>query len=215
MYSFNFSICQIFTRYHFIPLLQIETKVFEKLGRAFTEGLKVYLPYQTYESRLFLTRRLAGIPGYQYDVDLSKEFYSKQIFTKEELERIKDKLQNSKGFEHYSGIVFGEKIPLININRIKGSKVNTGNGHSEKIKNSNDLFELLELKNESELEVLEIDDEDIENYADHNKLYLLSKSDQFLVKFIIMFEGAQNPLVRKILGFLMTLLLIIMKMFFE
>lgn len=209
-YFIHSRICHVFTRYHFIPFLQLETKTFEKLGRAFTEGLKVYLPYQTYESRIFLARRLAGIPGYQYNIDQSKEVYSRQVFTKDELASIKEAFKNANGFEHHSEIVFGETIPLIEVRKYDEKAQLNATSNISKFKS---LCELLELKNSEELNLIEIDDQDLENYFNDDKFYQLSRYDQFMVKFIINFENTRSAIIRKIAGFLMTAILAVMKIF--
>ncbi|KAL7040610.1 hypothetical protein ACKWTF_000460 [Chironomus riparius] len=208
-------ICHILIRYNFSLFLQMETKTFEKLGRAFTEGLKWYIPFSTYESRLFQARRLAGIPGYQYDVDLSKEFHLRQIFTKAELDKIKVEFQNVKGFEYRRNMIFAEKMHLIDIKRI--SDYGSSNDHLDYNSNTygsykklesdkidiNDkeevLMNLLELKYPSELELTEVDDKNLKNYLNDRKFRELSKSDQFLVKFSInQLKSIKNCLTRPI-----------------
>ncbi|XP_070500440.1 uncharacterized protein [Chironomus tepperi] len=194
-------ICHILIRYNFSLFLQMETRTFEKLGRAFIEGLKWYIPFSTYEARLFQARRLAGIPGYQYDVDVSKEFHLRQIFTKAELERIKVGFQNVKDFEYRRNLVFDENMYLIDIKRMSDSETN--NDHLDYNSNTygtykkldtnqidiNDkksvLMDLLDLKYPSELEITEVNDSNLSNYLNDRKFKELSKSDQMLVKISI------------------------------
>jgi hypothetical protein len=194
----------------------METKTFEKLGRAFTEGLKWYIPFSTYESRLFQARRLAGIPGYQYDVDMSKEFHLRQIFTKAELEKIKVEFQNVEGFEYRRNIVFDEKMYLIDIKRMPD--YDNSNGHldynsntygSYKRLGSNEvdinnkksvLMDLLDLKYPSELEITEVDDKNLKNYINDRKFRELSKLDQNLVKFSIRQSRLNKNCVTKYLA---------------
>src|SRR4051812_39417444 len=108
-----FRICRIFIRYAFIPFLQLETPTFKKLGKAFIEGMSFFIPFSTYESRLFLARRLAGIPGYQYDVDMSKETFQRQIFSAHEVKELTEKFQKSPGHEYRKSFVFDEKMYLL------------------------------------------------------------------------------------------------------
>lgn len=97
----------------------MDTPTFRKLGKAFIDGMGWYVPFSTYEARLFLARRLAGVPGYQYDVDINKEFYQKQIFTKDELKMFREQFQNVPGFEYRKNMVFDEKMHLIDIKRLE------------------------------------------------------------------------------------------------
>lgn len=196
------SICHILIRYNFTPLLQLETKVFEKLGRAFIEGMKWYVPFSTYESRLFLARRLAGIPGYQYDVDFSKEYHIRQIFTREELISLKREIQEVEGFEYRRGFIWDENIPIINTKDItdyensshekadyNSNKYGTYRSldvvKSSRVNRENALVEILELKHPSELEIIEVNDANIHDHLNDSKFKELSKNDQFLVKFAV------------------------------
>lgn len=82
------------------------------------EGLSFYIPFSSFESRLFLARRLAGVPGYQFDVDVSKEVFQKQIFTADELKRFVEEFQNTPGHEYRRHLVFDEKMYLLEIKRL-------------------------------------------------------------------------------------------------
>lgn len=206
----------------------MESKTFEKLGRAFTEGLKWYIPFTTYGARLFQARRLAGIPGYQYDVDLSKEFHLRQIFTKAELEKIKIEFQNVKSFEYRRNLIFDEKLHLINIKRI--SEDENSNDHLDYNSNTygsykkletdevdtNDknsvLLNLLELKYPSELEIIEVDDKNFKSYLNDRKFKELSKTDQLLVKISLhQLKSINNFATRPIAELGLSTLLNVMK----
>lgn len=202
--NFTHRICHIFIRYAFTPFLQMETPTFEKLGRAFIEGMKWYVPFSTYESRLFLARRLAGIPGYQFDVDPSKEYYQKQIFTKDELEKFKTHFQNEPGFEYRRNMVFDEKMHLIDIKRLNQAQKdeehfdeyldynsNTYGIYRDNLNNNNNnnneeqhnfLLEFFNLDHSSELVITEVDDENYQQFMNDRQFKLLSKRDQFFVK---------------------------------
>lgn len=196
-------ICRIFIRYAFIPFLQLETPTFQKLGRAFIEGLKFFVPFSTYESRLFLARRLAGVPGYQFEVDMSKEFYHRQIFNKAELKRFVEEFQKTPGHEYRRNMVFDEKMRILDINRIDEMKHEhdlngnfldaNGNiyGHYKDFEknevdwdqDTQDLIAFLGLKHPSELSITEIDEKNIGVYLNDRKYKQLSDRDQRLVKY--------------------------------
>jgi hypothetical protein len=183
----------------------METPTFEKLGRSFIEGMSFFVPFSTYESRLFLARRLAGIPGYQYDIDLSKEYHQKQIFTQEELGWLKEQFQNSPGFEYRQNMVFDEKMHLMDIKRFDQCQRNEKHFDEYKDYNSNTfglykdtaaednetnesvnyMLEFYGLNHPSELLITEIDDDKYETYLNDNKFKQLSKKDKFLVKYAV------------------------------
>lgn len=184
----------------------METKIFEKLGRAFSDGMKSFFCFSSYESGLFLTRRLAGVPGYQYRLDASKEYYQRQIFTCEELLKLKVDFQNVKGFEYRRGLVFDEKWHLIDI-----KKVEEPEDSKEHDESYNNLLKTLEFDNLSKLEVTTIEDEDFKNYLNDEKFKFLSRFDQFVMWLVVKTENADNFFIKFILKFSTSVIMIAMK----
>jgi hypothetical protein len=90
--------------------------------------MSFFVPFSSYESRLFLARRLAGVPGYQYDVDLSKEVFQRQIFNPDEIQRFITHFQNSPGHEYRRHMVFDEKMYLLEIKRLDELKQEESDG---------------------------------------------------------------------------------------
>lgn len=201
-----FRICHILNRYLFIPLLQLENPTFAKLGTAFVEGMSKYIPFSSFSSRLFLARRLAGVPGYQYDVDLEKEFIIRQIFTPDELKKLQECFQNISGHEYRKHMLFDENMYLLDFKRIEQLKNDESDDDSstESIfglykKNTNDVnnndqlhsesLEMQEklkffgLQHPSELLITKLEDENMEKYQNDRKFKELSRRDQFLVKY--------------------------------
>ena len=190
-----------------MPFLQLETPTFQKLGRAFIEGMSFFIPFSSYESRLFMARRLAGVPGYQYDVDMSKEFFHRQIFNPEEIQRLTDEFQNTPGHEYRRNMVFDEKMYLLEIKRIDDLMDPDSNGNTydsidanattfghyktldtkgEKWDNDVEaLMKFLDLKHPSELLITEVDESNIEMYLNDRKYKELCRRDQILVKMAV------------------------------
>lgn len=194
---FNFRICHIFIRYSFNPFLQLETPTFEKLARAFVQGLRWYIFFPSYESSLFSTKRIIGIPGYQFDIDVSKEYYQKQIFTADELKTLQESFQSKNGFEYRKNFVLDEKMHLLEIKRRESFQDFSYNEALESVDlngnvygsyksidehNDNHLVDLLGLKHPSELQITEIDDENLKLYLSDRKFYELSPMNKFQVK---------------------------------
>ncbi|CAO1335150.1 unnamed protein product [Diamesa tonsa] len=173
-------------RYIFIPLIQLETPVFHKLVSAFIEGMKNFVPFSSYESRLFLAKRLLGVPGYQYDVDLTKEYYCKTLFTAEEFQNIAENI-NHDGAEYRKNYLFSEKMCVLHIQKLDSYQhlKSDDNSTLENEDDSNEfpgIFELLQLNHYKKLIVTQIDVNQIKNYLNDNKFKEMSKKDQFLVK---------------------------------
>lgn len=87
------NICLIMLRYVFIPIVQLETPKFQKMTKALIEGLSPLMPHMSYENQMFMVKRIIGVPGYQYNVDLSKEKIIGNVFTKAELTASKELLK--------------------------------------------------------------------------------------------------------------------------
>jgi hypothetical protein len=170
-----------------------------------------FLPFSTYESRLFLARRLAGVPGYQYDVDMSKEFFQRQIFTSDEVKKLVKEFQNIPGHEYRKHIVFDAKMYLLEIQRIDELKSSDSETNLDSIDENRNIFGLykdlndnnneslqdkwgedtkalmtfLDLKHPSELLITEVDETNIGRYLNDRKYKELSLYDQHLVRVAI------------------------------
>lgn len=169
----------------------METPIFKKLGKTFIDGMSPFIPFSSYESRLFLARMLAGVPGYQYNVDMSKEHFQRQLFSPEEIKKIKEQFQNTPGHEYRRNMVFNDKICLIAVrkmNYIKHEIENNNNDQPEWEKAPNSLINIMEL-NPSELVITEVKDENIKEYQNDVKFKDLSSGDQRLVKMGKMIES--------------------------
>lgn len=81
-------ICEISRRYIFVQVLQQEASEFVEMARAFYEGHSDLLPMVSFEAMMFLNKRTAGVPRYQYRVDVDKGIVCKSLFTQEELNEI-------------------------------------------------------------------------------------------------------------------------------
>lgn len=226
---FSFRICHIFIRYSFQQFLQFDTPTFEKLGKSFVKGLRWYIFFQSYESSLFAARRVVGIPGYQYDIDVDKEVYQKQIFTDEELKKLRESFQSKKGFEYRKNFVLDEKIHILEVKKFNELQQGDNedldcNGNiygkykklDEETENSEDLnhlVELLGLKNSNEIQITEIEDENLKNYLNDRKFNELSMRDKFQVKLAIHRSKAmRNRFVNKIYDLGLDVLLYFMRL---
>lgn len=156
-----------------------------------------FIPFSSYESRFFLAKRLAGIPGYQYDVDISREVLQRQIFTDGEAQLLASEFQNAPGREYRRNMVFDKKMYLLEVTRIDDLKAESDNsfGHYTNLDDNNNnevptkfdndiksLMELMELKHPSEILITEIDESNLQMYLSDRKFKELSTRDQFLVK---------------------------------
>lgn len=192
----------------------METPTFKKLGKAFIEGMSPFIPFSSYESRLFLARRLAGVPGYQYNVDMSKEAFQRQLFTPEELQRIKEEMQHAPGHEYRRNMVFDEKMYLLDVQKIGYVNLENEENNNEQPeweKAENSLINLMELKCPGELIITEVKEENIKAYLNDLKFNTLSSKDRSLVKMglhhIKMIENRfTKPIYEASLSFLIFLM---------
>jgi hypothetical protein len=92
-------------------MIQLETSTTVKLRQAFLSGFSNYLPFTSYNSNMFLLKRLAGVPGYQYNV--KDEVLQPQIFTDEEIKKISKEYETRISHEYRKYLTFNEKIIMI------------------------------------------------------------------------------------------------------
>lgn len=109
-------ICQFMLRYIFIPLLQIETPLFKEMVSALLDGMSSFMPHMTYDIQMFTVKRVIGVPGYQFDVDLSKEVLCPSFFTVDELREFHQHFAKIPGYQHFD-VSISEGVPLIEIDR--------------------------------------------------------------------------------------------------
>lgn len=225
-------ICRILQRYIFLPLMQYgtETPIFKKLVTSFLEGMKDYVPFSSFGSRLFLNRRLAGVPGYQYKVDMTKEKFITQIFTKEEHEYLKSGVEKQTGKKCLEGLLLSENIMLFDVMRIEDCQEVTENSISDESSNFHGVYkktmseniddlnnnvnsskddlqsdleewvQLLELKHSSELCIQKVEEKDINLQLNDHQFQKLSKTDQNLVNFQINVTNTMNYKVLRYLN---------------
>ncbi|XP_055628422.1 uncharacterized protein LOC129769913 [Toxorhynchites rutilus septentrionalis] len=185
------TICQICLRYIFMPLLQLESPLFKTMVRAIVDGLNEFTPFNSYESMIWFVRRVAGIPGYQYSVDLQKETVCRKLYSSEELASMRKFFLEKKEYEYMDTAIFCEQIVLFDVKQtgdvctVNESSLDSGTVTGvynelprEGVKSNNYLSEFLELKHNEEIVITVIENDDQwQNYLNDSKLSLLSSSD--------------------------------------
>lgn len=194
------------------------------------KGLRWYIFFPSYESSLFSARRIVGIPGYQLDIDVSKEYYQKQVFTADELRKLQESFQSKNGFEYRKNYVMDEKMHILDIKRLKSFQEDNDsesvdlNGNvygkyqkmGEKNCDDNPLVDLLGLKHPSELQITEVDDENLKMYLSDRKYNDLSPMDKFQVKLGIHRCNMINyPFMKKVYDIGLSTLLYFMRKEFK
>ncbi|XP_058066462.1 uncharacterized protein LOC131216077 [Anopheles bellator] len=203
-------ICRMVLRYVFVPSLQLESPLFRQMVGAIVDAFDGYMPFTSYESVAFLTCRLVGIPGYQYDVDRKKEFMCRAILTRAELDAVLESMGAKDGYRRVLALyrtIFCDRLRLYSVKETYGAEVNQNylesgegvNGTYTKLRTTDEndneapapgtkgseqeLRELLGLKHNQELIVTNIDDEDEwATYLNDDKLKQLSPGGQNNVK---------------------------------
>jgi hypothetical protein len=174
------AICKIYLRHFFMLWLQLETPLFRKMANAFIDGMADFLPLGSYQSTIFLAKRIAGIPGYQYSVDQSKEIEFKDYFEDNDLIRMKENFRHRTGYEYMQGICFTNNFHLIEVlDDYQDCDDNIEN--SKEFKGLADIFGL----NTSDLSITEITTNEFPGYLNDDQFYCLTWWDRLLVKINI------------------------------
>lgn len=151
------------------------------------------MPFVTFESRLFLVKRMAGVPGYQYDIKIPIDYYQKEVFNADEHQKLNEHFQTTPGHESTPHLSLGGKMYLLNIKKLDETKTAI-----DKLKDENDnvssdwlnadkkkFLEFLGLNYPSELEIVEVDERFIGMYMNDRRFHELSYKDQRRVKTAI------------------------------
>lgn len=180
-------ICRIYLRLYFITILQLESPLFKKMLTAMMDGLRHFLPIFSYESTLFLTRRVAGIPGYQFDLDLSKEIRPKNYFSSDEISQIRGQFD----FQDIKDFISDNELSIIEVKRRPSS-------NNRSLENDEENSNCLGIKNHpglnhpTDLTIKKIDMRNISQYWNSSKFVDLSIKDKLLVRMNILFFKLLN-----------------------
>lgn len=198
-------ICQFIQRYIFIPIIQLETPLFRVMVEAYLEAVSDFLPHMTYDIQMFFVKRVIGVPGYQYDVDLSKEVLCRPLLTIEDMKEVQQTYSQIPGYEHVN-VSFTDGVPLLEINRNEHfaiGAVNQQHDITDKLDNMDSnqnimgkytdlneknnlspLHKLLDLSSSDQLNVKFTDiNKDWHEYLNDKEFYKLSKHDQLVTKW--------------------------------
>lgn len=196
-------ICQFMLRYIFIPLLQMESPLFKEMVTALLEGLSDFMPHMTYDIQMFTVKRVIGVPGYQFDVDLSKEVLCPPLLTIDDIRELHKFFSTIPSYKHFD-ITFNEGVPLIDVQRanvcpypvadrdISQTLDNMDNNRNvmgkyrtnSKEVDESPLFKYLGLHADDHIDVKFTDNnKDWREYLNDSKFYELSAKDQFIVRW--------------------------------
>lgn len=179
-------------RYIFIPLIQFESPKFQQMVRALFDGMSQFLPNMSYDVQMFLAKRVLGVPGYQYDVDMTKESVCRPVFTDMELKEIRQYISREPGYEYADEMMFGNGIPLVEIRQttveLMDSTLNSPwtklAEHGVDVKGMSGWYKFMGLDDPKQLVVtiLRPDDGGWTKHLNDKKFYVLTGGDQFGVR---------------------------------
>ena len=200
--------CAILLRYLFLPLIQLETAKFKEMTNFMMKGLSSLMPHMSYDIVLFYTKRVIGVPGYQYRVDMSKETLCRQIFSAEELNFSK-KVIRSMYPSHYSKmyeIIFNDAVPVVAQANVKSIDANSKSPHDECVEICGQKFNWIEKSNNGT---------EWSTCLNDSAFYALSKWDQLNVRWIcfVIWCYANLKLARHALELGSDLILFLMRRF--
>lgn len=119
---------EIIMRYFILAAVQLETPQFKAMTQALLDGLSHFMPFMTYEIQMFLTRRAACVPGYQYNMSLDTEKHCRSVFSTENIQHFLKDRARTTGYE-FMEFTFLYKIPVYNFttyeiqNEVEGNAV--------------------------------------------------------------------------------------------
>lgn len=216
-------LCRIFLRYIIIPIIQIENSTFKHMVTVMLEGMSSYLPHMSYEYQMFLTKRLVGIPGYQYHVDKEKEILSRSLFTQSEIDEMNE-IIFSLTKSNYLTLTYD--IPIIDINPsisinntlstssdLNGTYTIKIDENSEEV-SSEEISKQVELKIPDNITIRYINYErEWQTNLNDSKFYEVSSKTQRLIKWNlhVMLHAYENSIGRYLAERVISLMMYMMK----
>jgi len=158
----------------------------------------------SFESQLFFARRLAGIPGYQYKIDETRELRQRQIFAPGELSEILKQCKEIPGHQHQHLRSFVQNLYVIEVNRgtpteRDGNGNGTLNWPSEWKDDVNLMMKHLVITHPDELSITLIDEAEPQKYYNDCKFKELTAKDRRLVKFgLFLFRLSDNRITKRL-----------------
>lgn len=175
-------VCQAMIRYIFLPLIQLETPEFRRMVNALCIGLSHVIPHMTYDIQMFTVKRVLGVPGYQYAVDLSKEKMCPPLFTQKEAADLRDQIFKHTGVE-YREFIFSTSVPIVR-HRFRdndNTKEMYDSNDNELPTHNNSVLEVCNY-NDLEITVADPDDEGWQHHLNDSRFYSLSQHDQYVIR---------------------------------
>lgn len=197
------TICEFIRRYIFIPEVQLETQLFREMADAYFEGVSDFFPCPPYDVQMFLVKRIVGVPGYQYDIDISKEVLCRPLLTIDDMKEIQQIYLAIPGYEHLD-ITMTDGVPLLDIRRnnqnypldkrdITDTLDNTDNNQnimgaytnlSENNNKLSELHKLLGLTSDEQLKITFTDNSrEWQEYLNDSRYQILTKKNQTLTRW--------------------------------
>lgn len=217
------NICQIMIRYIFIPIIQLETPKFKEMTIALCKGLSPLMPHMSYDVQVFLVKRIIGVPGYQYDVDLSKEKICPQIFSAKELadanEIVKVMHRNKDYLLKIYDILFVDGVP------VRVPKNSTHIDIPDNIKDDAQHKNIFSKHNGPSIEIADkkfhwimksTDSSDWKVHLNDAELFVLGKYDQLTVRWLcLMLRWYESSVGRYFCGMGLNAVLFFIRRYYD
>lgn len=180
-------VCRALLRFVFIPLIQLESPEFKRMVQAMLDGMSHFLPFMRYDMQMFLVRRLCGVPGYQYNVDMSKEVLVRELFTPAEKHDMRQHIFRHMGHE-LSELAFDTGVPLIEVQRrAQGDRQQTADDNEDIAQMRSVVRKILELNDLDDVHIrfMNPDKDGGAGWSaelNDAKFYELSERDQYVVR---------------------------------
>lgn len=196
-------ICQLAQRYLFIPVVQLDTPLFHEMAEAYFQAMSDFFPRMPYDVHMFFVKRAVGIPGYQYDIDISKELLCRPLLTTDDLKELQQNALKIPDTEYLNN-VFTDGVLLLEINRNNQNyplnecdiadrldNMDSNQNITGKYRNLSEennlsaLHKLLGLTSSEQLTITFTDNNrEWHEYLNDNKFHMLNKKEQALAKWV-------------------------------
>lgn len=189
------SICMMMLRYIFMPTIQLETPKFKAMTQALLKGLSPFIPHMSYNIQMFLVKRIIGVPGYQFGVDLAEEKICRQIFSAEELTAAREAC---KLLFNFCDIIFDDGIPILASKNSVSIEIPTDINESKRHENPPQLQQYIEVGDKRFNCIMRSKDVDHwKVYLNDAEFYVLSRWDQLTVRWLcLVVKCYENSVVR-------------------
>lgn len=174
-----------------------------KVQKASVNGTLKYLPFSTFESVIFLIKRINCVPGYQYNINSNHEDIQRQIFSEDDLKYLVEHFQHQKGYEYRRHMFYDRKMYVLNV--VEGDTEENSEWKEGEVSY---LKKFMGLNENLNLRIEEIDENQMKKYFNDSKYHIMNASDRiFVTGFTFFMKFLRMPIVKILVNKLFDMVL--------